>query len=115
MIDIAHVSHGRTDDRHDWQVNVYEASLWRLWLSGTLETVLHTSRLCCSQWVWRMPFVFIGKASYRLLNAICRIDNSHLHRRYTFKVTDAWAKEHAPEFWAEMHDLYAEEDAAQVG
>jgi hypothetical protein len=113
----AHVSHGRTDDQHSWRVHVDEVSLWRIWLSGTLEHGMHTIGMCCGirlfAWTrhlpdWLTPPFFY--TSYRLLNWAARIDNGWLHKRYTFDVTDAWAKEHAPDFWADIHDLYADED-----
>jgi hypothetical protein len=116
-IKTAHVSHGRTDDRHSWRVHVDEVSLWRIWVSETLLAVMHTLGVCCGSrlfawarhapdWV-AFPFYFV---TYRCVNWAARIDNGWLHERYSFDVTDDWVKEHAAEFWADMHDVYADED-----
>lgn len=105
---MAALSHGRTDDRHSWRVYVWEISLWRLVVSDKLEAFFHLLDICFG----RLPGAQL--LIWRLMNfAMCHVDNSHLHERGRFEVTDAWAKEHNPKFWAEMHDLYADEDGEE--
>jgi hypothetical protein len=116
-VERAHVTYGRTDDRHSWRVEVQEISLWRIWLSDTLLAVMHALGTCCGirLFAWARhapdwiadPFYFV---TYQWVNWAARIDNGWLHPRYRFDVTDAWVQVHAAEFWADMHELYADED-----
>jgi len=93
-------------------VQVEEVSLWRIATDRAWHAALHASGICCGRHFWRfIPYTDV--LGFRLLTWLW-IDNGHKHVRYRIEVSDDWARGHVPEFWAEMHDLWAEEDAAQV-
>ncbi len=89
-VSVASVYHSRDG----WEVAVGEVSLWRLVVSSVFE-----SAVC----VGGVDETYLG---YRLLNAFVGIDNGWKNEQYRFAVSDGWAREHVPEFWKEIHDIF---------
>lgn len=110
--DFAQLSHGRDG----WTLYVEEVSLWRVVVSEWFMHIMHVTGFCCGDklfaWNRWLPDWLANpywRISFSLLNWAGRIDNGWHHVRYTMPVNDDFAREHFPDFWADVQS-WAEED-----
>src|SRR6266508_1981392 len=98
-VEVAQVMHGRKDDEHTWTLLVAEVSFWRVVLDRALNKVLHVGGICCGRYGWwRIPRADV--LGFRLLNSFNWVDNRYQHKRFELVVSDEWARQHVPDFWA---------------